>query len=321
MGNRPPPKLNIITRKEIKKRFMELNNGLKCPIIGLGTAKIKNESHINVVYQSIKDGVRLIDTEPSKEELVGKGIKKAIEEGIVKREELFIVTKLELEEKEDPESALKKSLKRLQLDYVDLYLDHWPSCVCINNINNYKLISVKDTWKKMEKLVEPKEQQLTKSIGISNYNAENIFNILSICNIKPVVNEVEFHPYLYQKDLKDLCDKENIVLFAYNPLAKGEYVDREYAFNRNLDLFKENIICKTKDYNADLTKGQILLNWHLSMGVVPIPGTSKPDRMKENLGALNFQIKQRYLDLIGRDENNKERFNDGSKIFGINIFA
>ena len=73
-----------------------------------------------------------------------------------------------------------------------------------------------------------------------------------------------------------MYDKENIVLFSYNPLAKGEYIERQYTFNRNLDLFKENIIWKTKDYNADLTKGQILLNWHLSMGVLQIPETSKP---------------------------------------------
>jgi diketogulonate reductase-like aldo/keto reductase len=286
--------------------------------MGLGTALIKKEKDIEVVYQSIVDGVRLIDTCPSNEEFVGKGIKKAITEGKVRREELFIVTKLELEEKEDPEKALRKSLDRLQLAYVDLYLDHWPSCICINNINKYKLIPVKDTWQKMEKLVG---LGLTKSIGISNYNAENIFNVLSICEIKPVVNEVEFHPYLYQKDLKDLCDKEQILLFAYNPLAKGEYVDRKEASDKNVNLFNDSIICKLKEEFPPLDKGQIILNWHLRLGVVPIPGTSKTGRMKTNLKANSFSLSNLVIELIGRDEFNQYRFNDGSKIFGINIFA
>ena len=312
------PISDIYLNKRIRNQFIELNDRNRCPIMGLGTALIKEEKDIDVVYQSIKDGVRLIDTEPANEELVGKGIKKAIDEGIVRREDLFIVTKLELEEKEDPKKALESSLKRLNLEYVDLYLDHWPSCICINDPKKYKLIPVKDTWKQMESLVDSK---LTKSIGISNYNVGNIFNILSVCRIKPVVNEVEFNPFLCQKDLKEFCDKENIVLFAYNPMARGEYVDRVFAAEKNLDLFNENTVCKLKESYEKLTKGQIILNWHLCLGVVPIPGTSKPNRMKENLEAKNFMISNPILKLIGRVESLHHRFNDGSKIFGINIFS
>ena len=222
--------------KKIEPEMKTLNNKLKCPIMGLGTALIKDEEHIDVVYQSIKDGVRLIDTEPDNEEFVGKGIKKVLDEGQIKREELFIVTKLELKDKENPEKALRESLERLQLNYVDLYLDHWPSCININELNK-TIIPVNVTWKKMENLVD---LGLTKSIGLSNYNVENMLNVLSICRIKPVVNEVEFHPYLYQQDLKEFCDKEEIILFAYNPLVKGEYVERNYIYERNLDLFKTN---------------------------------------------------------------------------------
>ena len=315
-SSRPEPHISL--KKKIEAEYRLLNNGMKCPIMGLGTALIKKERHIEVVYQSIVDGVRLIDTCPPNEEFVGEGIKKAITEGKVKREELFIVTKLELEEKEDPEKALTKSLERLQLTYVDLYLDHWPSCICINNINKYKLISVKETWEQMERLVK---LRLTKSIGISNYNVENIFNVLSICKIKPVVNEVEFHPYLYQKDLKEICDKEKILLFAYNPLAKGEYVDRKEASDKNVNLFNDNIICKLKEEFVGLDKGQIILNWHLRLGVVPIPGTSKTGRMKTNLKAKDFFLSHVVVELLGRNEFNQHRFNDGSKIFGINIFA
>ena len=307
----PSVKFDIIKKGENNRKYLELNNKekTKCPLIGLGTGEITDD---NVVYQSIVDGVRLIDTEPSKKEIVGQGIKRALDEKKVKREELFIVTKLELEEKENPEEALRKSLKRLQLDYVDLYLDHWPSCISINNKKQYKLIPVRDTWKEMEKLYEMK---LTKAIGISNYNVGNIFNILSICKYKPAVNEVEFHPFLYQKDLKDFCDKEQIVLFAYYPLAKGHYADEHF------NLFKEKIVKKAKNENNVLTEGQIILNWHISQGVVPIPGTSKPNRMKDNLGALKYEMKPEYIELLGRDEENQKRFNDGSEIFGINIFA
>ena len=311
------PDINL--NKKIEPEMKKLNNGLKCPIMGLGTALIKDEEHINVVYQSIKDGVRLIDTEPANEEFVGKGIKKVLDEGQIKRKELFIVTKLELEEKENPEEALIKSLERLQLKYVDLYLDHWPSCININEPNK-KPIPVNVTWQKMDNLVY---LRLTKSIGLSNYNVENMLNVLSICRIKPVVNEVEFHPYLYQKELKEFCDKEEIILFAYNPLVKGEYCDSTYIRERNFKLFKEGPVTRlfNKYNNEKITRGQIVLNWHLCIGVVPIPGTSKPERMKENLKAKNFVINKTNIENIGSNEERQHRFCDGSKIFGINIFA
>ena len=151
------------------KKTLKLSNGIECPTIGLGAMLAKTE---DVVYQAIKDGTRLIDTASAykNEDLVGKGIKRAIDEGIVKREDLFIVTKLNIdEEKNDPETALKNSLERLQLTYVDLYLDHWPS---VNKTKDgVKPISMVDTWTKMEKLVESGK---TKMIGCSNYNVQSL---------------------------------------------------------------------------------------------------------------------------------------------------
>ena len=287
------------------------------PEMGLGTALIKTEGDIDVVYQAIIDGVRLIDIDPRNEKYVGLGIQKALNKGIVKRKDLFIIAKLELDKKENPENALKITLKNLKLDYVDLYIDQWPSCVNFKNRIKAKPIPVKTTWKLMEKLVK---DNLTKYIGLSNYNVENILNILSICDIKPYALEVEFNPYLYQKDLKTFCDKKKIKLIAYNPLAKGEYCDREYILEHKLDLFKESTV-KFLEEEYNKTKGQIILNWHKSLGVIPIPGTSKKERMEENLKALKFTMKEKYIKLLSSLEDKQHRFNDGSEIFGIDIFA
>ena len=194
---------------------------------------------------------------------------------------------------------------------------------------------------KMEKLVE---QGLTKSIGVSNYNVQNILIVLSICKHKPVVNEVEFNPYLYQKDLKEFCDKENIKIFSYYPLVKGRFCTPELVKEKDLDLLNEPVVKKlaekyekimkekgldllNEDIVKDLAKkygksvGQIILNWHMSVGVIPIPGTSKPSRMKENLGAVGFKMEdaeyQSLSDLCAKEY----RFCDSLPLFGIDIFA
>ena len=303
-----------------RPNYIELYNGLKCPTIGLGTALIKTEEDISVVYQSILDGVRLIDIEPSNEIIVGKAIKNAIIKKLVKRKDLFIVAKLELEKKDNPEKALSDSLERLQLKYVDLYLDQWPSCKIYKEPKSDILIPVKDTWKKMESLVG---KGLTKSIGVCNYTIVNILNILSVCKIKPAIIEVEFHPYLYQKDLKKFCDLENIKIFAYNPLVKGEYCKKDPSYPNSYDLFRESPIMflyRNEKYKH-LTRGQIVLNWYLSLGIIPIIGTSKPYRMRENLGAATFTMSKRNIDLIGSFEDKQHRFNNGYDIFGVDIFA
>ena len=314
---------------------IKLNNGLDIPIMGLGTTRLRNLDDANkslrddgrmkdvedVVYNSIKYGTRLIDTASKYEDEVevGNGIKKAIEEGIVKREDLFVVTKMWLDEKEDPEKALKQSLEKLQLSYVDLYLDHWPSGKCYNGKNNFKLVPVREIWTKMEKLVE---QNLTKSIGVSNYNVQNLLIILSFCKIKPVVDEVEFHPYLVQKDLKEFCDKENIKIISYYPLIKGaKYKERfpKIMNEKKLDLLNEEIVLNlAKKYGK--TVGQIVLNWHIHLGVIPIPGSSNPERMKENLAAIDFKMEDKDYDLLSSLDK-QFRFCDGIGIYGIDIFA
>ena len=216
----------------------KLNKWLSIPLMGLGTSRIDPAE--DIVYYSIKDGIRLIDTAfyYKNENKVGLGIKKAIEEGIVKREDLFIIGKIWINQRDDPEKALKGTLERLQLDYIDMYMDHWPTGEIRNHYEDFRMVPINEFWPKMEKLIE---KGLTKSIGVSNYNVQALCNLLSICKIKPVANEIEFHPYFYQKDLKDFCDKVNIAVISYYPLPHGKGV-RDYIKNHNgeMDIFKEH---------------------------------------------------------------------------------
>ena len=300
---------------------LELNNGLTCPVIGLGTGYYENTN--NIIYNSIKNGIRLIDTASfyKNEEEVGKGIKQAIDEGIIKREDLFVITKCWLDEKDDPEKALKSSLKRLNLTYVDLYLDHWPSGKSYNTEFKCKLVSIGEFWPKMESLVE---KGLTKSLGVSNYNVQNLLNVLSICKIKPVADEIEFHPYLYQKELKEFCDKEGIKIIAYNPVVKGIYCkEHEKIINeKKLNLFEEEIVKNlAKKYGK--TPGQIILNWHIHTGDIPIPSTSNPKRTIENLGAVDFNMEESDYEKINsfRQNGKQFRFCKSYILFGIDAFA
>ena len=295
----------------------ELNNGMKMPYIGLGSSRISNI--VEVVCNSIKDGLRLIDTAfyYKNEDQVGEGIKKALDEGLCKREDLFIIGKLWIEHKDDPEKAIKDTLSKLKIDYLDMYLDHWPSG------NNYtpkgviKQPSVFELWPKMESLVD---KGLTKSIGCSNYNVQSLLNLLSFCRIKPVANEVELHPYYYQEGLKDFCDKENIALIAYYPLAKGNGA-KNYVKEHNgeMDIFKEKIILDLVE-KYKKTPGQIILNWEVAQGIVTIPGTSNPKRMKENLGALDFKMSEEDVKSLNVFRK-KLKFCGCRRFFGMNILA
>ena len=307
---------------KFKEYRNEVDNSIfRIPLMGLGTHRIENCKE--VIYESIKDGVRLIDTATryGNEEEIGKGIKKALDDGIVKREDLFITTKLWLNDKVDPEKAIKESLRKLQLEYIDLYLDHWPSTKDYrdNPSDPITFVSLYDYWPKMEDLVK---KGYTKYIGLSNYNVQSILAVLSFCKIKPVALQVEFQLYLYQKNLKDFCDKENIALISYFPLGHGNNA-RIYISEHNgeFDIFEEKII-KDLSKKYKKTVGEIILNWHYCLGVIPIPATSKTWRMKENLDSLNFKMDDEDINtLCNCFENKRIRFCFSKKYFGIDIFA
>ena len=297
----------------------KLKYGIEIPYVGMGTSRIQNVEE--AIYNSIKNGIRLIDTavKYGNEEQVGKGIKKALDEGICKREDLFIIGKIWLEEKGEPEKAIRGTLQKLQLDYLDLYLDHWPCGIKYDELSGEKKKhpSIFEFWPKMESLVE---EGLTRGIGCSNYNVQSLLNLLSFCRIKPLVNEVELHPYYYQENLKKFCDKENIALIAYYPLAHGNGA-RVYISEHNgqMNSFKEkNVVSLAEKYNK--TPGQIILNWEVAQGIITIPGTSQFDRAKENLGALDFQMTDEEIKMMNV-YGKKMKFCECRRFFGMNIMA
>ena len=297
----------------------KLKYGIEIPYVGMGTSRIQNVEE--AIYNSIKNGIRLIDTavKYGNEEQVGKGIKKALDEGICKREDLFIIGKIWLEEKEHPEEAIRGTLNRLQLDYLDLYLDHWPCGKIYNELSGEKKQqpSIFEFWPKMESLVE---EGLTRGIGCSNYNVQSLLNLLSFCRIKPLVNEVELHPYYYQENLKKFCDKENIALIAYYPLAHGNGA-RVYisAHGGHMNSFEEeNVVYLAKKYNK--TPGQIILNWEVAQGIITIPGTSELNRAIENLGALDFKMSDEEIKMMNV-YGKKMKFCGCRRFFGMNIMA
>ena len=199
------------------------------------------------------------------------------------------------------------------LEYVDLFLDHWPTLYSYGADSAYpkeKATPMHIVWSQMEKC---QEEGLTKSIGVSNYNVQSLCNLLSFCKIKPVVDEVEFHPYLYQKNLLNFCNKENIKILSYCPVVKGK------AGEKNLNIFEEEIIKNlAKKYGK--TEGQIILNWHMCVGVIPIPGTSNKERFKENLASCDFKLTNEEIEEICK-LNTMSRICGGTAFGGPDIFA
>ncbi|WHY67827.1 aldo/keto reductase [Neobacillus sp. SuZ13] len=248
-----------------------LHNGVKMPWVGLGVFKVtEGEEVVQSVKAAIKNGYISIDTAAiyKNEEGVGQAIK----ESGVPREELFITSKVWNSDQgyESTLAAFETSLNKLGLDYLDLYLIHWPGK------NKYK-----ETWKALEKLYKDGR---VRAIGVSNFLVHHLEDLISTAEIKPMVNQVEFHPHLTQKELLAYCKKEGIQMEAWSPLKQGQLLNEPVL---------EDLAHK---YNKSVA--QVILRWDLQHGVVTIPKSIKEHRIIENADLFDFELSAEDMDKI-----------------------
>lgn len=261
------------------KNSIKLNNGNYIPSIGFGTSLITGDECIEVIKKAIEVGYRHIDTASAyKNELE---IGQAIKESNVNREELFITSKV-WKDSMGYENTLKSfdnTLKNLNLEYVDLFLIHWPK----NNDNKLNI----ETWRALEKLYK---EGKAKNIGVSNFLKQHLEIILDNSDIIPTVNQIEFHPGLIRKETIEFCKENNIVLEAWAPLGKGKMLNNETLINI------------AKKYNKSVA--QLCLKWCLQNEVIPLPKSEKEERMRQNLELFDFEISEEDMETI----NNMEFF-------------
>ncbi|KAJ8680128.1 hypothetical protein QAD02_015915 [Eretmocerus hayati] len=276
---------------------IKFNNGNEIPAFGLGTWKSKPGEVTQAVKDAIDIGYRHIDCAHvyANEAEVGAAIKAKIAEGKVKREDLFITSKVwNTYHKQDlVEVNLRKTLTDLGLEYLDLYLIHWPMAYKDGSDNFPKdadgkplldnSVDYLDTWKGMEGVLA---KGLTKNIGVSNFNSQQIERLLANCKVKPVTNQIECHPYLIQKQLSEFCKQKNIVITAYSPLGSP---DRPWAKPDDPKLMDDEKLVKlSKKYNK--SPAQVLIRYQLDRGHVVIPKSVTKSRILENSQVFDFKL-------------------------------
>ncbi len=273
-------------------KALMLPNGDQVPALGLGTWKSKPGQVYEAVKEAIKVGYRHIDCAPiyGNENEVGNAIKDCLQEGMVKRSDLWITSKLwnNAHAREDVMPALKKTLSDLQLDYLDLFLIHWPISFKKDSImaqSASDLLSMSElphehTWEGMEQCVK---EGLTRYIGVSNFGIKNLQHLLSKATIVPIMNQVEAHPYFQQKELLDFCQSHKIHLTAYSPLGS---IDRSSALKaENEPILLEDPLIEKIAQAHQVTPAQVLISWALQRDTVVIPKSVNPARIKQNFEA------------------------------------
>lgn len=258
-----------------------LHNGVRMPWFGLGVFQVNEGSElIAAVKTAIEHGYRSVDTAAiyGNEAGVGQAIVEAMKEYNVKREDLFITSKVWTADLgyEETLAAFDATMSKLGLEYLDLYLIHWP-----------KAGKYKGAWKAMEELYKAGR---IKAIGVSNFQIHHLEDLLQDAEIKPMVNQVEYHPRLTQVELKAFCDQHGIQLEAWSPLMQGQLLDNP--------VLTEIAAAKGKSV------AQIILRWDLQNGVVTIPKSTKEHRIIENASIFDFELTKEEMDRIsGLNEN------------------
>lgn len=260
--------------------YVTLHNGVKMPQLGFGVYKVTHEEVKDAVTHALDAGYRSIDTAQFYENEAGVG--EAIKESGIPREELFITTKVWNSHHgyDKTLEAFEQSLSLLDLQYIDLYLVHWPAP---------KFDLYVETYKALEKLYQ---DGVVKAIGVSNFHIEHLERLMKECDIVPVVNQVECHPYLQQKELKVFCKNNGIVLESWSPLFRGGEVLQEEMIQEIANKYRK-------------TPAQVILRWHLQEGSIIIPKSVTPSRIKENIDVFDFKLSNEDMKQIATLERNQ----------------
>jgi len=275
---------------------MKLNSGHEMPNIGLGTWKSEPGQVGQAVEAALDAGYKHIDCAwiYFNEKEVGEALKKKFDDGTIKREDLFVTTKLwnTFHQPSDVKDAFMKSLTALGLDYIDLYLIHFPVGFTKNgdspmSMKDGKLdidpVDYVDTWKAMEQL---QKEGLVRSIGVSNFNWRQVERITKHCDIKPAVNQIEVHPFLPCNDDVEWCQKNGIAVTAYSPFGSP---DRQWAVkDEKTVLGDERVAALAEKYGKNV--GQIVLRYLLQRNLIVIPKSVTPSRIQGNLKITDFEL-------------------------------
>lgn len=271
----------------MNKCTFTLNNGYEIPKFGFGTYLAEDKTLIESVKIAINSGYRLIDTAAFYNNESALGF--AIKDSEINRNELFITSKVWNTDRgyKQTKLAFEKSLNNLKLDYLDLYLIHWPANK--KQFNNAKEINAQ-TWKAMEELyLEGK----IKAIGLSNFLPHHIEELKETAQIMPMVNQIEFHPGFAQVELVKYCQKNNIIVEAWSPLGRSDSLN--------------NKTIKSLSRKYDKTPAQIILRWIVQQNIIPLPKSTTPSRIIENINIFDFELDNDDIELINNiKESNAE---------------
>lgn len=285
-------------------RNITLNNDVKMPVLGLGTWKAQGQEVVQAILEAIKMGYRHIDTAMiyDNEVEVGQAIAMAIEMGFCNREDLFITTKLWNDRHEPHEvlAALEASLDRLKIDYLDLYLIHWPiafknGVILPKSASDFLPLSqapLVDTWRAMEHV---QSTGLTRAIGVSNFT-EGHLRLLEDCDYVPVVNQVEMHPLLSQEKLRTYCRDKGIALTAYAPLGSTDRAEGMKSSDEPNLFGVEGIASMAERYGC--SAAQILISYHISRGDSVIPKAVQKQHLSDNLQAAELELSPSDLNTL-----------------------